>query len=128
MKLLVLKCLSSILYHEGFSPKYDSTKAVEIVIYQFEYTYNGNEIADNKIKKLVKWNEQSIIHHLIQVLKISHQEPAKFLPNYIVEITQEGQISFSILTNRKYFKCGGTTYKSMVNIDKYICSLMLKYK
>ena len=117
-----------MLYYQRFSLKLDSTKAVEIVIYQFEYTYNRNEIADNKIKKLVKWNDQSIIHDLIKILKISHQEPAKFLPNYIIEITQEGKISFSILTNHKYFKCGGSTYKSMVDIDKYICSLILKHK
>ena len=110
------------------SLKVNAKKAVEIVIYQLEYKYNGNEIADNKIKKLIKWDNPIIVNNLIRALKISNQALAKFLPNYIIEITQEGKILFSILTNHNHIKCGGLIYKSVIDIDKYLQGLILKYK
>ena len=126
MKSAILRLFCSILRYQRLPLKFNTEKGVEVVIYQFEYNYNGNEIANTQIKKLVKWHDRRIFENLINALKISNKNLAKFLPNHIIEITQEGKILFSILTNKRYFNCGGSTYKSMVDIDKCINGLILE--
>jgi hypothetical protein len=124
MKSVILKLFGTLMRHRKLPLNFNAEKGVEVVIYQFEYNYNGNEIADTKIKKLIKWHDRRIFGNLINALKMSNKRLAKFLPNHIIEITQEGKILFSILTNKRYFNCGGATYKSLVDIDKCIDSLI----
>jgi hypothetical protein len=124
MKRVILRFFS-FLFYKRLHLKFDSKIDVEVVVYEFEYNYNGNEIANTKIKKLVKWHDRKFFDSLFNALKISNKNLAKFLPNYIIEITQEGKILFSILTNKHYFNCGGATYKSLIDIDKCIKSLIL---
>ncbi len=126
MKSAILKLFGSFMWHQKLPLNFNAEKGLEVVIYQFEYNYNGNEIANTSIKKLIKWHDRRIFGNLVNALKISNKRLAKFLPNHIIEITQEGKILFSILTNKRYFNCGGATYKSLVDIDKCINSLILE--
>lgn len=119
------KIVVILLFIIGCNSKNEFSNAnlKSITIYQFVHTKDKNNvITDISANKVCTVNNADSISIILSTLNRKHKEPAKFMPDYKIELNYRDTL-MELFVNGNYLKINGRTFKVSKNLSKYFASI-----